>query len=176
MASSFVQVAADDVGKKLQTWVIDTDKHLEIMVLGGDGVAALAHVLNVDPAVTAYALPTRPIPFGAVSSFVKTYTTAVADDILVNPGAVTAYVTMCTITAAKKNSKDVDILVGLDATDVSAGNSPIASHPGLPPGEIYVVGNGQGVIAKGAASDDILVDITDTGVGAVDVLVTYFTV
>ncbi len=181
MASDGVLVLPDDTaetGKNLRTRITTEGEHQERMVIGGETTAAQIGAVNADPAQSGYGLPVRPIPFTGIASARKRYSSgggAFSDDIMFNPGAVAIFITQITISASAKNSVPVDVFVGLDATDASAGDV-VASPAGLAPGTIYSKGNGAGVIAKGATSDDVLVDMEEPLGGDVDVEITYFTV
>lgn len=87
---------------------------------------------------------------------------------------VTAFQAMCD----GANTVDVAYRVGFGTANTPAADAAgiISSHPGVKAGSGVVIGNGGGVIGMGASNEDLRVTCEDPVTGAIDFIITYFTV
>lgn len=72
----------------------------------------------------------------------------------------------------------VAVRIGFGTANVPAvdSNGIILAHPGIAAGSGVVEGNGSGIIGIGASNEDLRVTCEDPTGGAIDIIVTYFTV
>ncbi len=103
------------------------------------------------------------------------FTTAQTDQALVTVSAGTKIVvTQLMITADNGNSVDVQARVGFGTATTPTGAGVVGSHPGVPPGGGFTMGNGGGILGIGADDEDLrLTSEVPTG-GSIDVVTTYF--
>lgn len=104
---------------------------------------------------------------------------AQTDAALVTVSAGTAIVvTKLSVMADGANSGDVAVRIGFGTANVPAADSSgiILAHPGIKSGSGVVEGNGAGIIGMGASNEDLRVTCEDPAGGAIDIIVTYFTV
>jgi len=103
------------------------------------------------------------------------FTTAQTNTALVTISAGTKIVvTHIMITADNANSVDVQTRVGFGATTTPTAVGVVGSHPGIPKGGGFTMGNGGGILGIGADGEDLrLTSEVPTG-GSIDVVVTYY--
>lgn len=114
-----------------------------------------------------------------IVTYGQNFTTAQTDTALVTVGSgVKIVVTRVTVTAHNANSVNVSVRIGFGSISTPAygNNGIVASHPGIPAGGGFNVGDGSGILGVGADHDDLrLTSSVPTG-GSLDVVVSFFTI
>lgn len=153
-----------------------------------NGYRAIAHGTNP----TAVAAADRTVGFANragvpfvigghpnVVVYTQNFTAAQTDTALVTvAGGLKIVVTRVTATAHNANTVNVAVRIGFGATVVPAyGNAGIvASHPGVPAGGGFTVGDGSGILGVGADGEDLRLTSGVPTSGSLDVSVSYFTI
>lgn len=104
---------------------------------------------------------------------------AQTDTSLVTVGAgAKIVVTMLQVMCDKDNTGAVAVRIGFGTANTPAADAAgiVTSHPGIAPGSGIVVGSGAGIIGVGADNEDLRLTCEDPAGGAVDVIVTYYTI
>lgn len=104
---------------------------------------------------------------------------AQTDAAIITVSAGTAIVvTKASVMADGANSGDVAVRIGFGTANVPAADSAgiILAHPGIKSGSGVVEGNGSGIIGIGASNEDLRLTCEDPAGGAIDVVITYFTI
>lgn len=104
---------------------------------------------------------------------------AQTDAAIITVSAGTAIViTKVSVMADGANSGDVAVRIGFGTASVPAvdSNGIVLAHPGIKAGSGVVEGSGSGIIAIGASNEDLRVTCEDPAGGAIDIIVTYFTI
>lgn len=104
---------------------------------------------------------------------------AQTDAALVTVSAGTAIVvTKCSVMADGANTGDVAVRIGFGTANTPAADAAgiILAHPGIKSGSGVIEGNGSGIIGMGASDEDLRLTCEDPAGGAIDVVVTYFTI
>ncbi len=83
-------------------------------------------------------------------------------------------VTQLMITADNANSVDVQARVGFGATTTPTAAGVVGSHPGIPAGGGFTMGNGGGILGVGADGEDLRITSEVPTGGSIDVVTTYF--
>ncbi len=103
------------------------------------------------------------------------FTAAETDTALVTvSGGTKIVVTHQMITAHNSNSVDVQARTGFGATTTPTAVGVVGSHPGMPPGGGFTVGNGGGILGIGADGEDLRITSGVPTGGSIDVVTTYF--
>ena len=103
------------------------------------------------------------------------YTTAQTNAAIVTvAGGTKIVVTQLMITADNANSVDVQARVGFAAATTPTGAGVVGSHPGIPPGGGFTMGNGGGILGIGADGEDLRITSEVPTTGSIDVVTTYF--
>jgi hypothetical protein len=89
-------------------------------------------------------------------------------------GGTKIVVTQLMITADNANSVDVQARVGFAAVTTPTGAGVVGSHPGIPPGGGFTMGNGGGILGVGADGEDLRITSEVPTGGSIDVVTTYF--
>lgn len=87
-------------------------------------------------------------------------------------------VTMIQVMCDKANTVDVAVRIGFGTANTPAADAAgiVTSHPGIAAGSGIVAGNGGGIIGVGADNEDLRLTCEDPVTGAVDIIVTYYTI
>lgn len=104
---------------------------------------------------------------------------AQTDTALVTVSAGTAIVvTKVSVMADGANTGDVAVRIGFGTANTPAADSAgiILAHPGIKSGSGVVEGNGAGILGIGASNEDLRLTCEDPAGGAIDIIVTYFTI
>lgn len=103
------------------------------------------------------------------------FTAAATNTALVTvSGGTKIVVTQLMITADNANSVDVQARVGFAAVTTPTGAGVVGSHPGIPPGGGFTMGNGGGILGVGADGEDLRITSEVPTGGSIDVVTTYF--
>jgi hypothetical protein len=89
-------------------------------------------------------------------------------------GGTKIVVTQLMITADNANSVDVQARVGFAAVTTPTAVGVVGSHPGIPPGGGFTMGNGGGILGVGADGEDLRITSEVPTGGSIDVVTTYF--
>lgn len=105
------------------------------------------------------------------------FTAAQTDTALVTVSAGTKIVvTRVTVTADNANTVDVAVRIGFGTANTPTGAGVVASHPGVPAGGGFTVGDGTGILGVGADNEDLRVTCEVPTTGSIDVVITYYTI
>ena len=103
------------------------------------------------------------------------FTAAATNTALVTvAGGTKIVVTQLMITADNANSVDVQARVGFAAVTTPTTTGVVGSHPGIPPGGGFTMGNGGGILGIGADGEDLRITSEVPTGGSIDVVTTYF--
>lgn len=108
-----------------------------------------------------------------------TYTSAQTDTAIITVSAGTKIVvTQVMVTASAATSANVSVLIGFAAANTPTTTGVVASHPGLKSltGGGFVRGAGSGILGIGADGEDLRITSSAATDGAIDVVVSYFTI
>lgn len=104
---------------------------------------------------------------------------AQTDTAIITVSAGTAIVvTKASVMADGANTGDVAVRIGFGTANTPAADSAgiILAHPGIKSGSGLVEGNGSGIIGIGASDEDLRITCEDPAGGAIDVIITYYTI
>jgi hypothetical protein len=158
--------------------VVDQDNPIKIGHKAVDHSASPTAVAAGDR-TNAYA-NRHGIPFmmgGHMNSITRrdNFTAAATNTALVTvSGGTKIVVTQLMITADNNNSVDVQARVGFAAVTTPTGAGVVGSHPGIPPGGGFTMGNGGGILGIGADGEDLRITSEVPTGGSIDVTTTYF--
>lgn len=148
------------------------------------GMQAIAH--GADPTAVAPGDRTRwyanrdGIPFvmgGHMNTITRrdNFTTAQTNTALITVSAGTKIVvTQLMITADNANTVNVQARVGFATATTPTGVGVVGSHPGIPPGGGFTMGNGGGILGVGADDEDLRITSGVPTGGSIDVVTTYY--
>lgn len=87
-------------------------------------------------------------------------------------------VTAIDVMADGANTVDVGVRIGFGTANTPANDAAgsVLSHPGIKAGSGISKGNGTGILGIGADNEDLRITCEDPVTGAIDVLITYFTI
>ena len=103
------------------------------------------------------------------------FTTAQTNAALITvSGGTKIVVTHQMVTADNANSVDVQVRTGFAAVTTPTGAGVVGSHPGIPPGGGFTMGNGGGILGIGADGEDLRITSEVPTGGSIDVTTTYF--
>ena len=157
-----VTLASDSTG------VVSVDDNAGSLTMDSGQLPAALVNGRLDVNVGATSIPT-------VVSIEAAYTAAQTDTAIVTvTGTDRIVVTSILVTCDNANTVDVGYRVGLGAVNTPTTTGVVSSHPGVPPGGGVQRGDGSGVLAIGAAAEDLRITCEVPTTGSIRVVVSYY--
>jgi len=164
------QILIDEgTATKILTFVVDTDKHMEVMRLGGALNTDLQEINKAGAAFCIGGVPTQ-------KSFRVNYTAAQTNTKIITTTTTKLAIVRLTVRVSRKVSVDLDIRVGIHATTTPTGDQCLLAVSDATGGDVIKEGDGAGLLGiAGAAGDDLLITTSGASTGgSLDVLVGYW--
>lgn len=159
----------EGTGKKLLTFVVDTDKHMEVNRLGGAVNTDLQEINKAGAAFVIGGVPTQ-------KSFSVNYTAVQTNTKILTTTTTKLAICRLTVRVSRKVAVDLNIQIGIHATVTPTGDQSLLSVSDARGGDVIQEGSGAGVLGiAGAVGDDLLITTSGASLdGSIDVTVGYW--